>query len=132
MEENSFAIERGRIAVQERQKIPLSKVIPIDLSVDPKAKDEALVMRWASEVQSVARQSWLKLGQAVVNAVEPGRIRGAILGQESDQPIPGVELLGARVNFDPERGLNSPQRGANYYDVYLLTGLLFDQGPRDQ
>ncbi len=132
MHENSFAVERGRAAIEERRKISLSEVVPIDIAVDPKARDEALVMRWASQVQSVARQNWLKLGQAVVYAVEPGRIRGAILGQKSDQPIPGVELVGARVNFDPTRGLNSPERGDNYYDVYLLTGQLFDQGSRDQ
>jgi hypothetical protein len=102
------------------------KVIPIDIAVDPGASNEALVMRWASELQSVTRQNWLRLGHVVIFALEPGRIRGAVLGQESDKPVPGVELLGARVNYDPNRGLNSPDRGDNYYDIYLHTGQLFD------
>jgi hypothetical protein len=125
--ENSYGVERGWAAIEERRKIELAKVIPFDLAFDPRAKDEALVMRWASEVQSVARQNWLRLGQVVVFALEPGRIRGAILGQESDKPVPAVEILGAGVKYDPERGLNSPERGDNYYDVRLMTGHLFDQ-----
>jgi 7,8-dihydro-6-hydroxymethylpterin-pyrophosphokinase len=130
--ENHYGVERGTTAVEERRRIALSKVLSIDIAVDPKAKDEALVTRWASEVQSVTRQNWLRLGHVVIFALEPGRIRGAILGQESDKPVPGVELLGARVKYDPERGLNSPDRGDNYYDVYLKTGQLFDQGSGDQ
>jgi hypothetical protein len=132
MRENSYGIERGRAAVEERRKIELAKVVSIDISVDPRASDEALVMRWASEVQAVARQNWLRLGHVVVFALEPGRIRGAVLGQDSDKPVPAVELIGARVKYDPERGLNSPDRGDNYYDVSLQTGQLFDQRPRDE
>jgi hypothetical protein len=130
--ENSDSIERGWAAVEERRKIGLAKVAPIDIAVDPRASDEALVMRWASEVQSVARQNWLRLGHVVVFDLEPGRIRGAVFGQESDRPVPAVELLGARVKYDPDRGLNSPDRGDNYYDVSLQTGQLFDQRPRNE
>jgi hypothetical protein len=130
--ENSDSIERGWAAVEEQRKIELAKAIPIDIAVDPRASNETLVMRWASEVQSVARQNWIRLGHVVIFALETDRIRGAVLGKESDKPVPGVELLGARVKYDPERGLNSPDRGDNYYDVYLKTGKLFDQGPRNQ
>jgi hypothetical protein len=124
--ENHYSIKRGWMAIEERRKIQMVKVIPIDIAVDPGASNEALVMRWASELQSVTRQNWLRLGHVVIFALEPGRIRGAVLGQESDKPVPGVELLGARVNYDPNRGLNSPDRGDNYYDIYLHTGQLFD------
>jgi hypothetical protein len=130
--ENHYSIKRGWAAVEERRKIQLAKVIPIDIAFDSRAKDESLVIRWASEVQAVARQNWLRLGHVVVFALETGRIRGAVFGQESDRPIPAVELLGAKVNYDPSRGLNSPERGDNYYDVCLQTGQLFDQGPRNQ
>jgi hypothetical protein len=130
--ENHYSIKRGWAAIEERRKIGLSKLVSIDMAFAPTAKDEALVMRWASEVQSVTRQNWLRLGQVVVFALEPGRIRGAVLGQESDKPVPAVELLGARVKYDPDRGLNSPERGDNYYDIFLQTGQLFDQRPRDE
>jgi hypothetical protein len=126
MRENSYGIERGSAAVEARRRIALVEAIPIDIAVDPKASDNALVMRWASEVQLAARQNWLQLGQTVVYSVEPGRIRGAVFGQKSNQPIAAVELLGARVKYAPDRGLNSPDRGSNYYDIYLLTGQLFD------
>ncbi len=124
--ENHFGIQRGRVAVEERRKIDLVQVIPIDVAVNPRSTDEALVMLWTSEVQSAARQKLLQLGQVVVFALEPDRIRGAILGRGSDKPIPGVELLGASMNFDPARGLGSPVRGSNYYDFHLSTGQLFD------
>jgi hypothetical protein len=130
--ENSYGVECGRAAIEEGRKIEMAKVLPIDIAVNPGASDEALVMRWAAEVQSVSWQNWLRLGQVVVFALEPGRIRGAVLGQESDKPVPAVELLGASVKYDPERGLNSPDRGDNYYDVYLHTGQLFDQRSRDE
>ncbi len=130
--ENSHTIERGWAAVAEERKISFARMVPIDMATDPKAPDEVLVMRWASEVQSTARQNLLRIGHVVVYAVEAGRIRGALLGQASDMPIPGVQLLGAKVNYDPTRGLNSPERGDNYYDYSLSTGQLFDQGSRDQ
>jgi hypothetical protein len=130
--ENHFGIQRGRLAVEERRKVELSKAIPIDIAVDPGAKDEVLVMRWAAEVQSTARQNRLRLGQVVVFSLDYDRLRGAILGQESNKPLPAVELLGARVSFDSERGLGSPVRGSNYYDFHLSTGQLFDQRPGNE
>lgn len=127
MNENSFGIDRGWAAVEERRKIEMAKVILIDIAVNPGVSDEALVMRWASEVQSTARQNWLRLGHVVVFALEQGRIRGAILGEESEKPVPATELLGARVKYDPENGIGSPQRGIASYVVCLLTGQLFNQ-----
>ncbi len=132
MTENSYGVQRGLAAVEEQSLIPLVKEIPMDISVDPKGPDEALVMRWSSEVQSTARQNWLRLGQVVVYAVEAGWVRGALLGEASDRPIPGVELSGAKANYDPNRGRKSLKPGVNYYDYRLSTGQLFNQGARDK
>ena len=132
MEENSYGVELGWAAIEEQRKIELTRLAPVDVPVGSGLDDNDLMMRWASEVQAASREQSLRLGQVVVFAVEPNRIRGAVLGKESDSPIPGVRILGARVKFDSDWGVGGRQEGLARYSFFLSTGLLFDQRPRNK
>jgi hypothetical protein len=117
---NSDTIEHGWEAVREQLKIKPKVLVPVEVRVAPNATEEALFMRWASEVQSASREKQVRIGTVVVTAAGSDWVRGAILGEPSDRPLPGIRLLGIQLQT------GRPHRLAAYR-LRLETGGLFGQ-----
>lgn len=82
------------------------------------------MLRWASEVQALAREKRLRVGLVAVVTQEPGRIRGVLFGERSERTVPGVEILGARFREHPEEW-------DIRYEGRLSTGNLVDDEARN-
>lgn len=122
--ENSYGVERGRDALNERRKIRFAESVDLEVAVLPATKEDRLMLRWASEVQALAREKQFRVGHVAVVAQEPGRIRGVLFGERSERPVPGVEILGARFREYPEE----PE---GRYEGRLSTGNLVDDEARN-
>jgi hypothetical protein len=121
--ENSYGVERGWDALNERRKIRFVESVELEVAVPPAIKEDRLMLRWASEVQALAREKRLRVGLVAVVTQEPGRIRGVLFGERSEKTVPGVEILGARFREHPEEW-------DIRYEGRLSTGNLVDDEAR--
>jgi hypothetical protein len=119
---NHRTVVRGRGAVNEQLKIKPRFLLPVAVKVDKNASEETLFMRWMSEVQSTSREKQLRVGLAIVTAAGENWVRGAILGEPATGSLPGIELLGVRLDSDPSSTLAAR-------DLRVKTGELFGQPP---
>jgi 7,8-dihydro-6-hydroxymethylpterin-pyrophosphokinase len=121
---NSRMIKHGYKAVEEQLKIKPRLLLPLEIAVDKKTTEEMLFMRWMSEVQSTSRENHVRIGEVIVTSAGANWVRGAIIGEAADAPIPGIQLLGVRLEPDASNHMAAQ-------NLRVWTGKLFGQPPVD-
>jgi hypothetical protein len=124
-EEVDFTIKRGRTLIEAADRSGPAVVFPVSVQFAGGATDDQRVLRWVSEVQLVARQHHLYVGQVVVLADEPTVVRGLVLGNPVGGPWPGVQLIDAGLTYVPDPCPACAESGARLWHLRLVTGDLF-------
>lgn len=125
-EEVDFVIERGRTMVEATDRRGPAVMMPVSIQFADGTPEDRRALRWASEVQFVARQNKLRIGQVVVLADEPTGVRGMVLGAPVEVPPPGVQLIDARLTYVPDPCPACAESGARQWTLRLMAGELFD------